>query len=212
MALPNISCSNTYFPAGQAQQVSGGSFYSEIVNKGGGGYLLSKVGKRPYIPIAGMKLNAGTQERELLTVAQNKAFMGLIARDYFISALNASANYALDLTANPDQILPAASDENFYGYLYKRVYGDGDMTSRYNYIADMIYNFWLNADAAWTTAQYEAAIRDFKIQMQQLADRNLFLINGLNIDAASVLAVQILAFKTATPALQYFDCLELQLS
>jgi hypothetical protein len=212
MALPNISCSNCYFPSGSGAALTGGSNVSDIVVKGGGGFFLTNVGQRPFIPIAGMSFDAGTQTNRYLPVASNKAQMGLTAMKWFIASLNASTNYALDNGAGADQILPADSDENYYGYLYKRIGASSNMLQRFNYIANLVFNFWLNSDAAWTTAQYEDAIRKFKTELKGLADPNLYLINALDCSAASVLSIQIAAFKVADANLHGFECLEIQLS
>lgn len=207
--MPTTPCSFTYFPSGNFAAVHGSNATAEIVVKGGGGFIISRIGSgRPFIPIAALKLNAGTQLYEYIPLATQIAQMPDLIKNWFIAQLNASQNYYTDNVAGDDQFLIA---NDFASYLFKRVASNTDMLKRYQYLANEIALFWQNADPAWTNAQMVAAINNFKMQLiQGLADPNLYLSGGtLDLSAASVLSISIAAFKVADPDFQYTDNIEI---
>jgi hypothetical protein len=85
------------------------------------------------------------------------------------------------------------------------------MLDRYNYLANLIYNFWTNANPAWTVIQMIQALDVFKTQLiQYLADPNLYIApNGYDFGAASVATTAIAAFKAGDANLVAFDTIEI---
>lgn len=206
--MPTTPCSFTYFPSGNFAAVHGSNATSEIVVKGGGGFFITRIGSRPYIPVAALKLNAGTQLYEYIPLATQIAQMPNLVKNWFIAQMNASQNYYTDAVAPADSFL---IPNDYASYLFKRAFSDTDMFLRYGYLANTIALFWQNADPAWTTAQMVAAINQFKMQLiQGLADPNLYLSGGtLDLTAASVLSIAITAFKAADANFKYTDNIEI---
>jgi hypothetical protein len=207
--MPDISCSFTYFPSGSIANVHGSSKQMGFTAKGGGGFLINNMRQRPFIPIAGMEAPAPDNQFIYASVANNIAFMGDVVRTFFTAALNASVNYSTDNLAGADQLIIPV--ESFGSYLYKRVFSNTLMLDRYNYVANLVYNFWLYADAAWTPTQMFNAINAFKVQLvNNLADPNLFIApNGYDFGALSVATAPIAAFKAADANLVAFDTVEI---
>jgi hypothetical protein len=176
--------------------------------KGGGGFLLNSMRQRPFIPLAGMEINVAS-EFVFASVANQIAFMPNVVKNFFTAALNASVNYSTDNIAGADQLIVPV--ESFGSYLFRRVFANNLMLDRYNYLANLIYNFWTNANPAWTVIQMIQALDVFKTQLiQYLADPNLYIApNGYDFGAASVATTAIAAFKAGDANLVAFDTIEI---
>jgi hypothetical protein len=208
--MPQTPCSYSYFPPANIAAIHGSTTITKFTAKGGGGFIFIWNQLRPFLPIAGMKAGSVSGTFEYLTTAQNIAGMPSIITQWFQAVLNASVNYATDNLAAPDQIING-NDNYFAGYLAKRVAPDAFMLARYLYLANLIYNFWVNANPAWTTAQQETEINTFKVQlMNNLADPNLYLAPAnYDFGLASAFSVALAAFKVATAALVAFESIEI---
>jgi hypothetical protein len=207
--MPQTACSNLYFPPANSAALRGNSNVVKFSSKGGGGFIFIWNQLRPFIPIAGMKANGGGTAFEYITAAQNVTNMPPLILTWFNSAFLASKNYSENNLVLPDQIING-NDNLFASYLYKKC-SDAFMRARYDYIANLVYNFWTNGDPAWTAVQQEAAINNFKAQMiENLADPNLYIAPAnYDISGTSLFAIQLTAFKVAVAALNSFDAIEI---
>lgn len=142
-----------------------------------GGLELFDTG-RPFIPIVGLT-NDGTS---LIydTIANNKTYKSFCI-DWFNAAYLASQNAIIyDNIPNADYIQGAFSQ-----YLYKKLISNPANLTRFNYIAELVYNFWNNADAAWTNAQYFSEINNFIEQLKSQASKDFYIPNGDYLIAAA---------------------------
>jgi hypothetical protein len=155
-----------------------------------------------------MEINVAS-EFVFASVANQIAFMPNVVKNFFTAALNASVNYSTDNIAGADQLIVPV--ESFGSYLFRRVFANNLMLDRYNYLANLIYNFWTNANPAWTVIQMIQALDVFKTQLiQYLADPNLYIApNGYDFGAASVATTAIAAFKAGDANLVAFDTIEI---
>ena len=208
--MKQTPCSNLYFPAGSGALLTASSKASLIVGKIGG-YDLSGNQLRPFIPFCGMALDASGAYKPL-TVASNQNNKDTFLK-FFTAAFNASKNYVFELVAQNDNILNG-DDNYFASYLYKKLDADIYMMERYNSIAGIVWNFWNNADVAWTNAQYYDALLKLQAFLEVTADPNLYIAPAYYDfnDAVGDFAAAITAWKAADANFVAFDTLEISIA
>ena len=203
--MPQTACSFLFFPAGDALTVQMSDQIQKVVAKGAGVLGIDNAG-RPFIPFAGMELDA-SGAYVLAPVAQNIANMPGVILAFFQAALNASTNYVNNVVGADAIVNPDAN--NFAGYLFKLL-SNVPNSDRYFQIANFIFNFWTNADPAWTVTQYTAAVTQFRKDLFNYADKNYFIPNADYIfSPASVFNIAWTAFIASDPNIRAMDSIEI---
>lgn len=146
--------------------------------------------QRPFIPIAGGNVgNPFTPD----TIANNILFAQTFL-DFFTEARQASINMV-------QAVVGSEYLSNLYQqYLYKTTFASPQNLLRYQMNASLVYNFWQNANLAWTATEYYNALNDFAAMIQQQADKEFYIPPGqYDIDAASAFGLNLTAWETANP-------------
>ena len=171
-----------------------------IGSKGVGSYILSDSG-RPFIPFCGAVLNAnGVYVPD--TAANNQTFAATFTQ-IFKDARQASINYVTDAVGFPSgNVTPLSS------YLYKKTFSVAADNQMFLQNSGIVFDFWLNANPAWTNAEYSAALSRLKQDIQQFASKDLYIPNNFYSLSAALDAL-ILAWKTANPLMVAFLGVEL---
>lgn len=161
------------------------------VSKGSGNWVFSP--GRSFIPYAGATLNAnGIMVPD--SIANNISFIATFV-NLFKEARQASINEVQGIGGSE-------YDSDFYQqYLYKRTYQNDIQTQRYLQQIGIVFDFWTNANLAWTPEEYLFALKNLVSTLIEQADKNLYVPPGLyTIDNVSALAINLDLWKAGNAA------------
>lgn len=158
------------------------------LSKGSGQWIFNP--SRPFIPYCGATLNAnGVYIPD--TIAQNVVQIATFV-NFFKECRQASINEVQDVAGSE------FSSDLFQGYLYKTTFANAQNFQRYLQLAGIIFEFWTNANGAWTAEQYFNALNQLVATLIQQADKNLYIPpGGYTLANASALALNLDAWKAA---------------
>lgn len=148
--------------------------------------------QRPFIPIAGVVASGSGYAPD--TIANNVLFSQTFL-DAFTECRQASINESLDLVGGSEYI------SDFYlQYLYKTTYDNAQNLLRYNNNAQLVYQFWQNANLAWTNTEYYDAINNLVNTIQQQADKAFYIPPGqYDFIVGSAFNIDMVNWETANP-------------
>lgn len=127
---------------------------------------------RPFIPYCGYILNVdGVAMPDSIANNQNNAITFV---HFFKECRLASINYYDDLPGS------TIDSEYFKGYLAKKTFADVDSNyRRYIAAADIIWNFWNNANLAWSNSEYISALDALSSKIANEFDKSLYIPNAI---------------------------------
>lgn len=174
---------------------------SDIGNSQANMPIISKIGGigmtvyRPMIPLYGYIADGATSGRKPDVVANQIAFAALfvgLGKGFY----DASVNAATGAATTASSINPSTYDQ----YLYKRLNADPVNLARYLNAFQLVKNFWVAANPAWTTAELQDAIIRLTNQMLAVADKlNYAPPNIYTFDTGSDAEVAWQLWKAANP-------------
>lgn len=198
--MPQTPCFKELY-ANNGNNILGNEQAIILFSKGVGSYGSADSG-RAFIPFAGATLNAnGIYVPD--TVGNNNTFIAAFAQ-FFADARQASINYVQNSVAFPQAFV----DNGLQGYLYKKTFSVISDEQRYLQNAGIVFNFWANANLAWTNTEYYEALRKLKETIINTASKDLYIPNNRYLFGAALDAT-ILAWKTANPNFVAFLGVEL---
>ncbi len=198
------ACINEFFQPGEGQQLNFSTSILTFAAHGGGVFM--NPNERPFIPLIPVHLVAAEQVYSPLAVASGIAFPDIhlkLAQDCRLASQNNVTGLPANYTIN--------ADNDYAQYLYKRTNDDLiAMKARFMDLYNKTYQFWLNANAAWTATQYFEALRAYMMDIINTADRRLFIPSGFyDFPNASNFAVARAGLKALDANFDAIMCLEL---
>lgn len=156
-------CLKDYFQTAGGLAINATDNLISVFNKGGGNFDVRCQMGKPFIPFCAIIQGTSTALIQD-TIAHHKTNIQVFL-DMYTQFFVASVNARDGLTGNPyaEYIAPYGQNGiDFSQYLVKKV-GDPQSNGNANYNAyfnamQLVYNFWNNADAAWTAAQLQDAL------------------------------------------------------
>lgn len=159
---------------------------------------------RPFIPYCGAVLNVGNGLYTPDTVANNILFINTFV-DFFKECRQASINMVQDIGPPASQY----QSELYQGYLYKQTFANTAALQRYLQNAAIVFDFWTNANPAWTNEQYFNALTGLRNKIASEADKMLYIPNGdYTFAPASPIAVDLAAWLAGNVSFAGLLCVE----
>jgi hypothetical protein len=161
-------CSNNLFPATGTTLATSRQIIKPMYTHGS--WMLQDTG-RPFIPVYGQKFNVSANNYEPLSIASNQNNKDTFLQ-FSLECYNASVN-------SVNGTLGSVIQGSYEQYLYKKCYSDANQLSRYNEVINIVWNFWNTANTLWSNDQYFLALSQLIVKLQNEADANLYIPNGL---------------------------------